>query len=527
MLAILCGSLIDGTGSPALKDAVILVRGSKISSVGKKNEIKIPANAKKIDASDKTVVPGLIDSHTHFLGMGYRLGSIQLDDAESIIEISERVKKYIKNRKLIRGAWAQGRGWDDQNLKEKRYPTLHDLDVVSPDNPVALTRICGHMIILNTCALKACGITKSTHNPPGGVIDKDSYGEPTGVLRDARGIVTPHIPPPSYEAVRQGLRDATALAHSLGATTIHDCSRPDETDILTSTTPYIDAHKEGDLRIRAHVMTWYPRKWEGDEWLTLGTLKIGIDGSMGAQTALLYEPYTNDPNTCGVYVGDQKRNKAVVKEEHDMGGQIAIHAIGDKAINEAINRIEEINKAKQRPDHRYRIEHYEYPTDEDIRRAKKLGIIASMQPNFVGEWAWPGGMYDTRVGKKRLERCNPYRKLLDLGLHIPFGSDGMPFHPLYGIWSAVNHPIKKSRITLEEAVKCFTYEGAYATREEDLKGTIEKGKLADITILPVDITTNWFKLETKNSAEIEETKKKIKGLKAFMTILNGEIVYSA
>ena len=150
-----------------------------------------------------------------------------------------------------------------------------------------------------------------------------------------------------------------------------------------------------------------------------------------------------------------------------------------------------------------------------------------MQPNFVGEWAWPGGMYDTRLGKKRLERCNPYRKLLDLGIHIPFGSDGMPFHPLYGIWSAVNHPIKKSRITLEEAVKCFTYEGAYATIEEDLKGTIEPGKLADITILPVDITKNWFKLKTTNPAEIEEAKKSIKGLKAFMTILDGEIVYSS
>jgi predicted amidohydrolase YtcJ len=209
-----------------------------------------------------------------------------------------------------------------------------------------------------------------------------------------------------------------------------------------------------------------------------------------------------------------------------MGGEIAIHAIGDKAINEAINRIDEALKIKQRPDHRYRIEHYEYPTDEDIQRTKELEIIVSMQPNFVGEWAWPGGMYDTRVGKKRLERCNPYRKLLDLGLHIPFGSDGMPFHPLYGIWSAVNHPIKKSRITLEEAVKCFTYEGAYTTREENLKGTIEPRKLADITILPVDITKNWFKLKTTNSAEIEETKKKIKGLKVFMTILNGEIVYS-
>ena len=175
-------------------------------------------------------------------------------------------------------------------------------------------------------------------------------------------------------------------------------------------------------------MTWYPRSWEADEWLILGTLKIGIDGSMGAQTALLYQPYTNDPSTSGVYVGDQERNKVVVKEEHELGGEVAIHAIGDKAINEAVNRIEEVLKGKPRPDHRYRIEHFEYPTDEDIQRTRKLGIIASMQPNFVGEWAWPGGMYDTRVGEKRLERCNPYRGTLG-----PW-----PPPPLWVGWHAVS-----------------------------------------------------------------------------------------
>ncbi len=505
----------------------VIVEGNMITAVGSRNEIKIPDGAEIIDATGKTVMPGLIDSHTHFLGMGYSLTHLQLSDARSIGDIVEGLRDYISSRGLTKYQWVQGRQWDDQNLKEERYPTRHDLDPVSPDNPVALTRICGHMITLNTSALKACGITRDTPNPPGGVVDKDEQGEPTGVLRDARGLVTPHIPPPTHEELRQGLRDAAALSHSLGCTGVTDCSRPDESAPQLSTKPYIDARREDDLHIRCHVMTWYPRKWSGDQWLTLGTLKIGIDGSAGAQTALLYEPYANNPATRGVYVGDQERNKRVISEQHSKRGQVAIHAIGDRACTEAIDRIEEVLKVEPRPGHRYRIEHFEYPIDADIERARRLDIIASMQPNFVGEWGWPGGMYDSRVGKERMARGNPYRRLLDLGFHMSFGSDGMPFHPLYGIWSAVNHPQRGSRITVEEAIRCFTLEGAYVTREEAIKGSIERGKLADIAIFEGDITGDWFKLSNTDSEAVERMKVEIKRRGAWMTILDGEVVYRA
>ena len=519
--------MIDGTGRPALRDAVILIDGPRIVAVGKRSEVAVPPDARVIDASNKTVVPGLIDSHTHFLSMGYRLGHLQLDDADSIGDIISRLREYISARRLPGGKWVQGRGWDDQYLKERRYPDRRDLDEASPHNPVALTRICGHMNVLNSRALEACGINADTPNPPGGVIDKGESGEPTGILRDTRGIVTPHIPPPTYEELRQGLRDAITLAHSLGATTIHDCSRPDGSSLLMSVRPYVDAHKEGELRLRCHVMTGEPHGLGGDGWLSFGTLKIGIDGSMGAQTALLYESYTNDPSTSGVYVGDQERNRRVAAEQHLNGGQIAIHAIGDRAITEAVSRIEEVLDAEPRRDHRHRIEHFEYPTDADIERARRLGIVASMQPNFVGEWAWPGGMYETRLGKRRNRRTNPYRRLLDLGFHVPFGSDGMPFHPLYGIWSAVNHPVAGSKIGVEEAVRCYTLEGAYATREEGVKGSLEAGKLADMTILPIDITGTGFRLAKRDAASVERAKNEMKKMKAYMTILNGEIVYKS
>jgi predicted amidohydrolase YtcJ len=478
-----------------------------------------------IDASSMSVVPGLIDSHTHFLAMGYRLTHLDLSNTISVKNIVDDLEDYIKTRNIPAGRWVQGRGWDDQNLKEKRYPTRYDLDKISPDNPVVLTRICGHMMVLNSLALNECNISKNTPNPPGGVIDKDENGEPTGILRDARPLVQPYVSPPTYEELRQGLRDAVKYAHSLGVTSIHDASRPDEQSINTSSSPYVDAYKDGELNLRCHVMAGYPRETSGDHWLSFGTLKIGIDGSMGAQTALLYEPYANNPSTTGVYVGDKTLNKSRAHEAHKKKGIIAIHAIGDLAITEAVDRIEEVLIAEPRDDHRYRIEHYEYPIDEDITRSQNLGIVASMQPNFVGEWAWPGGMYYTRLGKKRLQRCNPYRRLIDLGFHIPFGSDGMPFHPLYGIWSAVNHPIKESRITVEESVKCYTWEGAYATREEDYKGSIEPGKVADITIFPIDITSHEFKLGTDNPSTVEAEKRRMKDINAYMTLIDGEIVY--
>jgi predicted amidohydrolase YtcJ len=380
------------------------------------------------------------------------------------------------------------------------------------------------MIALNSKALEICKISNDTPNPPGGVIDKDTKGEPSGILRDARDLTRPYIPPPSYKELRKGLRDATSLAHSLGITTIHDASRPNESMIHLSIKPYIDALKEDDLNIRAHVMTGLPTQRSGDEWLSFGTLKIGIDGSMGAQTALLFDPYSNDPATRGVYVGNVERDAAWIKEAHETGGQVAIHAIGDRAIQEALNLLKKsVNELKD--DHRYRIEHFEYPTDEDIERSEKMGIIASMQPNFVGEWGWPGGMYDIRLGKARLARSNPYRLLLDTGFHIAFGSDGMPFHPVYGIWSAINHPNPIQRITVEEAVRCYTYEGAYATKEDSVKGTIEPGKLADIAILSLDITSPMFRLTNENQDEINEIIRDIKKSTVSMTIQNGEIVY--
>jgi predicted amidohydrolase YtcJ len=200
-----------------------------------------------------------------------------------------------------------------------------------------------------------------------------------------------------------------------------------------------------------------------------------------------------------------------IKQIHMQGSQLAVHAIGDYAIEVAINAIDEALRSSPKKDHRHRIEHCEILSSNQIERIKTLNIIPSMQPNFVGEWSGPNGLYETRLGPKRLRQNNPYRLLLDEGIRVAFGSDGMPFNPVYGIWSAVNHHIKPSRITLEEAVKGFTLDAAFSSFEEDLKGSIEPGKLADITILNKDLSK--IQPEEFNDATV------------FMTIVGGKILF--
>ena len=301
----------------------------------------------------------------------------------------------------------------------------------------------------------------------------------------------------------KGLQKACEIALSWGCTSIHELG----TDAIGFST-YQTAIADGSLKVRAYVMPRARatekmidglealgiRTGFGDKSLRIGSVKIYIDGSMGARTAVFFEPYTDDPSTTGLFTIQPEELRRRVVRAHKMGLQIAIHAIGDRGIEEALNAIEAALKEESRKDHRNRIEHCEVLTEDQIIRIKRLGIVASMQPNFAGEWGQPGGMYEQRIGPERLRRSNPYRRLLDEEIKVAFGSDcgycpPWPFNPIYGLWSAINHPIEESRITLEEAIKCYTLDAAYASFEEDLKGSIEPGKLADITILSEDLTS--------------------------------------
>jgi len=514
--AIVGGTLIDGTGRPPVKDSVVIIDGEWIVAAGRRGEVAVPEGAEVIDASGRTVLPGLTDAHTHFLWMG--IGMIRLVDLSattSLVEAVELVKARVE--KTPKGEWVIGRGWDDSKWTERRYITKEDLDPFSPDHPIMLTRVCGHLITLNSKALELAGITRDTPDPPGGQIDRDQDGEPTGVLRDARQLVEKVIPPVTEEIALEGLKQACDHALSLGCTGIHDAGLD-----AFGVRAYQSALERGLLKVRAYVMVREDafikgaselgvRTGFGNRMLKLGSAKLLIDGSLGARTAALFEPYEDDPSTKGLLMMEPEELTEKVKAAHRLGLQVAVHAIGDRGIEHAIAAIEEALREKPRKDHRHRIEHAEILTTTQIERLRELGIVASVQPNFVGEWSGPGGLYEARLGARRLRQNNPYRLLLDEGVRVAFGSDCMPFNPLYGLWSAVNHPIRENRVTLEEAVRCYTLEAAYASFEEKVRGSIEPGKLADITILDGDLT--------------ETPAEQIKDMPVHMTLVGGKILY--
>jgi predicted amidohydrolase YtcJ len=509
------GTLIDGTGRPPIIDSIVLMQGDYILAAGKRGKIEIPNGAEVYDVTGMTVVPGFIDSHCHFYSMSISMfRDVPLRDTATLEAAIVRLKEKAKATK--KDDWILGNGWDESKWPENRYPTKQDLDAVSKDHPIVTTRICGHMVTLNSVALRLAGITGKTPQPAGGQVDVGPDGEPTGILRDCRHLIDSFVPPVTEEQAVDGLKIASEYALSLGCTSVGDAGL--NADELKA---YQTALAKGYLKIRAYLfideIVQKPsynagiRTGFGNAMIKIGPSKLLMDGSLGARTAALFEPYTDEPTSRGFLLMLPEILEEKAKAAHKNGNQLAIHAIGDYAIECVINSIQAVLKDKPRKNHRHRIEHCEILTAGQIERIKELGIVPAMQPNFVGEWAGPGSMYEQRLGSDRNKLNNPYRILLDEGIVVAFGSDGMPFNPIYGIWSALNHGIKDARINLIEAIKCYTLNGAYASFDEDTKGSLEAGKLADVAVIDRDLT----KIKPEN----------VRDAKIYMTIVNGKILY--
>jgi len=511
------GTLIDGTGTPPINDSIVVIKDEYIVAVGKRDEIPIPEGSEVYDITGKTIIPGLIDSHCHFLWMGVAMKTmVLLNDTENIMEALVRVKKRVGETKT--GEWIVGSGWDESKWSENRYLNRYDLDAISPDNPVVLSRVCGHLVVLNSLALEMADITKDTQEDQGGHVDKDESGENTGILRDCRYLVMDVIPPTSMETRVEAIGVASEHALSLGCTGIHDAGLGGE-EIKS----FQHALSAGKLKVRSYLfqrddvvdgsIAMGLETGFGNDMIRIGPSKLMMDGSLGARTAALFEPYEDEPDTSGLVLEEPDVLLAKVMKAHNNNIQTATHAIGDLAIEHTLDAIQEALRLNPRKDHRHRIEHCEITSAQQIERIRDLGVIPDMQPNFIGEWSGPGSMYRQRLGEKRDRMSNQYRAMLDEGIKVAFGSDGMPFNPIYGIWSAVNHPIRENRITLEEAIMCYTLNAAYSGFWEKVTGSLEMGKLADVAVFNGDLS--------------EIPSGEIRDAGCFMTLVNGKILYHA
>ncbi len=507
----------------------VAVLGNRIAAVGSTEEIRkwVGANTKVIDLQGRRVMPGFNDSHVHFLDGGMGLASVQLRDARTPEEFRDRIRDFAA--KLPKGRWILNGNWDHENWTPPALPTRQLIDAVTPDNPVFINRLDGHMCLANSLALKLAGVTRETPDPPGGTIVRDAGGEPTGVLKDAAmNYVYKVIPSPSEEVMAEAIRAALAYAAENGVTSVQDMSASPEVFGV-----YQKLLANGELTARVYgiqpLSEWGRlarvgvRAWFGNDKLKIGGLKGFADGSLGSTTALFFEPYLDAPKTSGLPSDEMFPEGKMLDNilgADRAGLQVAVHAIGDKANKTILDMFAEVEKRNGARDRRLRIEHAQHLRPEEIKRFGGERVIASMQPYHAiddGRWA------ENRIGPNRAKGTYAFRSLLDAGATLAFGSDWFvaPMEPLMGIYAAVTRRtldgkrpqgwVPEQKITVAEAVRAYTMGSAYASGDEKVKGSIEVGKLADLVALSADI----FKIDP---VEIEKAK-------IVMTIFNGKVIY--
>ena len=479
------------------------------------------------DLNGQFVMPGFMDNHVHFMEGGAALASVELRDATTPELFKQRITDYAKD--LPKGRWVLNGNWD-QTQWGGELPHKNWIDSGTTNNPVYVIRLDGHMALANSEALRVAGITKDAVAPEGGVIMRDEQGEPTGILKgNALNLVLSVIPTPSDDELMEQFSMAQAHALSLGLTKVHAVTAyPTETSMLDI---FQMAQERGLMKIRAQVSTpieaWEDMAAEtvqgdaGDGVLKWGGVKGFIDGSLGARTAWMYEPYTDDPESTGLPLNDPDEFAAWMKAADNAGLELSIHALGDRGIDTVIAEMKDI-AGKDIQDRRYRIEHFQHPTEDAIEALSETGIIASMQPYHAiddGRWA------EDRIGAERLKTTYAFRSILDAGGILTFGSDWpvAPLSPIKGVYAAVTRQtldganpdgwIPDQKISVGEALRAYTSTNAYAFNEELVSGTLEVGKRADFVVLSDDPRS--------------VPQKDIPNMSVMRTVIGGEVVYSS
>ena len=509
----------------------VAVVGDRIVAVGSNQEVDAWRGPKTSvqDGAGKRLLPGFNDAHVHFTSGGQQLDNVQLNDATSPREFARRIAE--RARKTSKDEWILGGDWDETKWTPAQLPTKELIDPLTSQIPAAVARYDGHMILANSLALKLAGITAKTPDPDGGVIVHDAQGNPTGALKDAAAeLVYKVIPEPTHDQRRQSIERALEHAASVGVTSVQHMN-PDYADIAI----YAELLEEGKLTTRIYAAPLIPqvddqakigiRHAFGGPYLRLGALKSYADGSLGSATAYFFEPFNDQPNNRGL-LADGMHPVSLMRDRmmkaDGAGLQLCTHAIGDAGISAILDIYAEIEKAHGPRDRRWRIEHAQHMAAKDFDRFAQLHVIASVQPyHAIDDGRWAEG----RIGHDRASRTYAFRTFLDHGVRLALGTDWnvAPLNPLLTLYAATTRAtldgknprgwFPEQKLTIKEAIEAYTVGSAYAEFQENVKGSITPGKLADMVLLSDDVLN------------IDPVK--IRDVRVLKTWVGGKLVYDA
>lgn len=486
----------------------IAIRHDAVLAVGDNDSMKallIPGG-EWLDLGGRAVVPGLVDAHVHFQGYAFHLQRVNLTATASLADALQRIQHHLARQQVNQQTvWLQGRGWAQDDWTDRAFPTAVALDSVCPDQPACLRDKSGHAAWVNNRALRLAGIDAATPDPPGGQIQRDAHGRPTGILfEDAIDLVTRHIPPATVDEIAVAMQAAQQQCWQLGLTGIHDFDGRSCFQALQL------LHQDDQLGLRVvknvpvyrleHAIGVGLRSGFGDDWLRIGGVKIFADGALGPRTAAMLAPYENEPDNRGIVVTDKEEMHAYASRASAAGLSVTVHAIGDRANHDILDvytavRQEEAARPAQ-PELRHRIEHVQLLHPDDLHRLAQLGIIASMQPiHATSDMV----MADSYWGA-RARYSYAWRTMLDSGATLVFGSDAPveSIAPLPGLHAAVTRRrpdgapgpdgwYPEQRLSLSEAIRAYTIAAAFTSGQAARQGTITPGKLADLSIFDRDI----------------------------------------
>lgn len=495
-----------------IEDEKFTAVGSDLDIKKKVEELSGKGEACPIcDLGGKTVLPGFNDSHLHLLNYAYGLSKFDLGVLTSIEEMITEGRKFIEKRQIPDGMWMLGRGWNQAFLKENRPPKREELDLISETHPICLTRVCEHMVVVNSKALSVAGIDENTPNPEGGEIERDEHGHLTGMLKEtARYLIYQIIPPKSVKEIKDMLVEAIRTASRFGVTSAQtdDFETFSDKDWRKVIKAYEELDAEGRLNIRIYEQCLLPKLSRLNEFLAagyhtgvgnqkfkIGPLKLLTDGSLGGRTAYLSIPYHDAPDTRGIPVFTEEELEELIVTAHTHGMQLVCHGIGDAIMNRIMDCFAKAQKRMPKADARMGIIHVQITDEQLIRRFKEQNVLAYLEPVCLNSDLH---IAESRIGKELCQTSYNYRTFCDMGITTPMSSDCPvdslnPFDSMYVGVNRVDYSgypkggwMPEQKLTVEQMLRGFTIQGAFASFEDSVKGSLEPGKLADFIVVSDD-----------------------------------------